>query len=603
MIVAKSAFRAKPVALALLRYPHVSASFIRLQRTIGTAPSDSDKTESEMKDHKKDDVFIPRVSFKSKSVQTSAAHEDLSEIAGPGKFSKKHGFSETSEHGIFLVDDDSTVESTLRADFGFNAADYEEKLVKLPTPRQLKSYLDKYIVGQDSCKKVMSVAVYNHYIRINDATIRGFEKRQALKKEAVEQLFRNTHGIDTPLSIDVEKLESTSDVPELEKSNVLLLGPSGSGKTLIAKTLAKVLNVPIVIQDCTSLTQSGYVGDDIESCIEKLLIKANYDVDLCQQGIIVLDEIDKLAKPSVYTGTKDIGGEGVQQGLLKLIEGTNISVQAKKQAPKDANSAGGMDRPTVSVRSGGETYTVDTSQILFVSMGAFIGLDGIVASRLASSVMGFGVEDNSVTAAEQESGDAVEYVTLPNGKRVSALDAVSPTDLHTFGLIPELIGRIPIVSALSPLTTQDLVSILTEPKNSIIKQYEYFFSRFKVRLAITHTAIEHIARLSLKNGTGARGLRSVLEKILLAVNYDCPGSGVSFVLIDDEVITSFNEPNEASSSKELKAKYFSRGEIFKFLNELGNEDPILKKQIEEEYQIPSSDKVSASRGKKRKARA
>ncbi|KAH3671551.1 hypothetical protein OGAPHI_000254 [Ogataea philodendri] len=383
-----------------------------------------------------------------------------------------------------------------------------------PNPRQLKSHLDKFIIGQDHCKKVLSVSVYNHYIRISDA----HEHSQTLLGAPV--LYQQK---DQPIT--------------LEKSNILLLGPSGSGKTLAARTLAEVLNVPLVIQDCTSMTQAGYVGEDVESCVTKLLAKAGYDVGLCQRGIIVLDEIDKLAKPQVFSGTKDIGGEGVQQALLKLIEGTNVSVTAKK----GGNLAeSGMD-------GAGESYTVDTSTILFIGMGAFSGLDKIVKTRLGRK------------------------------RAKDVLSQVEPVDLEQFGLIPELIGRVPVISVLNQLTVQDLERILTEPYNSIVRQYEYSFAKSGVRLAITKPAIKRIAETALKNGTGARGLRGMLEKVLLTANYECPESGITFVLVDEEVM----------DMDEFAPKYFSRGDIFRFLEAVGKEDQDLRSTVGGEYGIPN----------------
>ncbi|KAG7692084.1 hypothetical protein KL915_004844 [Ogataea haglerorum] len=345
-----------------------------------------------------------------------------------------------------------------------------------PTPRQLKAHLDKYIIGQDHCKKVLSVAVFNHYIRIQDAS-----------KESSSTL----------LGAPVLHKKSDTGV-ELEKSNILLFGPTGSGKTLAATTMARVLQVPMVIQDCTSLTQAGYVGEDVESCILKLLAKADYDVNLCQRGIVVLDELDKLAKPQLYAGTKDIGGEGVQQALLKLVEGTSVSVQAKKSNHMENAGLGGSTTE----------YTVDTSTILFIGMGAFTGLDKIIKKRM--------------------------------GQR-----------------------------------------ILVEPQNSIVRQYEYSFAKSGVRLAFTRSAIRKIAETALRNGTGARGLRGVLEKVLLAANYECPGSGISFVLIDEEVM----------EMDEIRPKYFARGDIFRFLEQVGKEDEHLRGMLSDEYGIPKFESV------------
>ncbi|GMG56109.1 unnamed protein product [Ambrosiozyma monospora] len=354
----------------------------------------------------------------------------------------------------------------------------------------------------------------------------------------------------------------------------MLIGPSGSGKTLIAKTLAKVLKVPIVIQDCTSLTQAGYVGEDIESCVEKLLIKSDYDVDLCERGIIVLDEIDKLSKPSVFSGTKDIAGEGVQQGLLKLIEGSNVTLQLKKQ--------GSNSRQATSGNQGKESYTIDTSNILFITMGAFVGLDKLVTGRIGK------VAEQNINKANQ-----IDLIKLDEDSEelVSSLEFVTSEDLAKFGLIPEFIGRIPIIATLDQLTTENLASILTDPKNSILRQYEYFFEKSGVKLAVTSPAIQKIAELSLKNGTGARGLRSIMEKLLLAANYDCPGSGISYILVDNEVIDNFIDKIGHISLHDFQVKYYARADVFKFLTDIGAEDEELMSRTRIESNVPKSLKL------------
>ncbi|ANZ76303.1 BA75_03579T0 [Komagataella pastoris] len=455
-------------------------------------------------------------------------------------------------------------------------------VARLPTPKQLKQYLDRFIVGQEKCKKIMSVAVYTHYVRINNQAQKRDQKVDSSDSN-VDRGFRNV----------TEEFEDENDpnyVPDLEKSNVLLLGPSGSGKTLIAKTLAKCLQVPFIIQDCTSLTQAGYVGEDIESCIEKLLIDSDYDIERCEKGIIVLDEIDKLAKPSVYTGTKDIAGEGVQQGLLKLVEGTTVTVQCKRSNAPDHNQFGLNGKATNQDK---ENYIVDTTNILFLTLGAFVNLDKIVAYRLKQNSIGFDTDDSKDISETDSISDksALEYITLPDGSKVSALELVSSTDLQNYGLIPELIGRLPIVSSLSPLSVDDLVAVLTEPRNSILKQYVHFFDTVNVKLAITSKAIRRIAEISIKNGTGARGLRAILEKLLLNAKYDCPGSSISFVLVDTDVISKSIDENKETGElvfKDGEPKYYSRGELFSFFNELSKEDEKLKTSIEKMCQIPLS---------------
>ncbi|GME70540.1 unnamed protein product [Ambrosiozyma monospora] len=461
----------------------------------------------------------------------------------------------------------------------------KEKMRNMPTPKQLKAYLDKFIVGQEKCKKIMSVAVYNHYVRINDSLIRHLttqhefeiERKKKMKHKMLlgAPLVDDAINEESKFSLEADHLmEHDDDLPDLEKSNIMLLGPSGSGKTLIAKTLAKVLKVPIVIQDCTSLTQAGYVGEDIESCVEKLLIKSDYDVDLCERGIIVLDEIDKLSKPSVFSGTKDIAGEGVQQGLLKLIEGSNVTLQLKKQ--------GSNSRQATSGNQGKESYTIDTSNILFITMGAFVGLDKLVTRRLGK------VAEQNTNKANQ-----IDLIKLDeeSDELVSSLEFVTSEDLTKFGLIPEFIGRIPIIATLDQLNTENLASILTDPKNSIMRQYEYFFEKSGVKLAVTSPAIQKIAELSLKNGTGARGLRSIMEKLLLAANYDCPGSGISYVLVDNEVIDNFIDKIGRSSLHDFQVKYYSRADVFKFLTDIGAEDEELMSRTRIESNVPKSLKL------------
>jgi len=459
--------------------------------------------------------------------------------------------------------------------------DINNSIVNVPSPKRLKKYLDNYIVGQTTGKKVMSVAVYNHYLRINDQAKKLAKKLAKEKQKEDDELYSFSDNVK-PINKNPEQMSFSLDMEdsdlELSKSNILLLGPSGSGKTLIAKTLARVLNVPFSITDCTQLTQAGYIGEDVELCIERLLINSNYDVEKAEKGIVVLDEIDKLSKPSMANGTKDVAGEGVQQALLKLIEGTTVQVQVKKPVNKDKDN---QNNNTVAKRN--ETYHIDTSNILFVLMGAFIGLDEHISARLAKSSIGFEADISDET--ENKNKYSLKKIKLEDGRKVSALELITPQDLTSYGMIPELIGRVPIITGLDSLNETDLLSILTEPKNAILSQYEYIFQQFGVNLKITKPALSKIADLALKEGTGARGLRGIMERLLLNVNYDCPESGIQFVLINSETVDSIN-------SGKIDAKYYARGDIFHFVEDVLKEDPELGKELQSEYKITPIEQVS-----------
>ncbi|KAJ8592142.1 ClpX, ATPase regulatory subunit [Rhizopogon salebrosus TDB-379] len=422
----------------------------------------------------------------------------------------------------------------------------------LATPRQLVRYLDEYVIGQENAKKVLSVAVFNHYTRVR-ANLAAFDDENGADPW-VEASADDAHPSVTSAQIHPHPqrllphqlpLQPRQPVSLFEKSNVLVIGPTGSGKTLLARTLARVIDVPFSISDATSFTQAGYVGEDVDMCIQRLLQAANWDPYRASTGIVYIDEVDKIARKSSSTteSSRDVGGEGVQQALLRMMEGSVVTVQGKPASLDPPTPAGrGRGMPATAQRKSPrnlwnkpDTFHIDTSNVLFILSGAFVGLDTVVKRRVNKGSIGF----TATIATKEEDSDSKGFMPFFTSNRRSSenlLEMIEPADLVKYGFIPEFISRLPTITTLSPLSTQDLRRILTDVRGSLISQYTALFGYSGVEIRFTTIAINQICLRAAERGGGARGLRGIMESLLLDPMYEVPSKNVRYVLITEDVV-------------------------------------------------------------------